>query len=140
MGGGGGNDYPRHRRSSTAHRSDIEIFRAITTEVLAATESALVALWSQNRNNSSRDETAISESEESNSAEQMSLMFLLSNTKLNFGESIISFDCKVRVISSIWSKKKRAKFRLSEVVLFNSAANDKYTTALLFTSSISLVC
>ena len=38
---GGGNDYPRHRGSSTAHRSDIEIFRAITTEVLAATESAL---------------------------------------------------------------------------------------------------
>ena len=92
---GGGNDYPRHRGSSTAHRSDIEIFRAITTVVLAATESALVALSSQNRNNSSPDKTAISESEESDSAEQMSLMSLLSNTKLNFGESIISFDCKV---------------------------------------------
>ena len=92
---GGGNDYTRHRRSSTAHRSDIEIFRAITTEVLAATESALVALSSQNRNNSSPDEAAISESEESDSAEQMSLMSSLSNTKFNFGESIISFDCKV---------------------------------------------
>ena len=64
---GGGNDYPRHRGSSTAHRSDIEIFRAITTEVLAATESALVAP-SQNRDNSSPEETAISESEESCSA------------------------------------------------------------------------
>ena len=92
---GGRNDYPRHRGSSTAHRSDIEIFRAITPEVLAASESALVALSSQNRNNSSPDETAISESEESDSAEQMSLMALLSNTNLNFGESIISFDCKV---------------------------------------------
>ena len=92
---GGGNDYPRHRGSSTAHRSDIETFRAITTEVLAATESALVAFSSQNRDNSSSEETAISESEESCSAKQMPLMSLLSNTKLDFGESIISFDCKV---------------------------------------------
>ena len=81
---GGGNDYPRHRGSSTAHRSDIEIFTAITTEVLAATESAPVALSSQNRNNSSPDETAISESEESDSAEQMSLISLLSNMKVEF--------------------------------------------------------
>eukprot|EP00117_Sycon_ciliatum_P040437 scpid107299/ scgid29715/ len=79
---GGGNDDPRHRGSTPwlKHRSDIEISRAITTEILAATESALVALSSQNRDNSSPEETAISESEESDSAEQMSLKSLLSNT------------------------------------------------------------
>ena len=65
---GGENDYPRHRGSSTVHRSVLEIFRAITTEVLAATESALVALSSQNRDISSPEETAISESKESCSA------------------------------------------------------------------------
>ena len=65
---GGENDYPRHRGSSTAHKSDIEISRAIATEVLAATESALVALSSQYRDNSSAEETAISEAEESDSA------------------------------------------------------------------------
>ena len=68
---GGGDDYPRHRGSSTAHRSDIEISRTITTKpgtVLAATESALGALSSQNRDNSSPEETAISESEKSDSA------------------------------------------------------------------------
>ena len=87
---GGGNDDPRQRGSSTAHRSNIEISRAITTEVLAATESsALVALSPQNRDNSSPEETAIFESEEYYSAELMSQMSLLSNTKLYFGESII---------------------------------------------------
>ena len=45
--------------------SDIKISRAITTEVLSATESALVALSAQNSDNSSLEEAVISESEES---------------------------------------------------------------------------
>ena len=66
---GGGDDYPRHCGSSAAHRRDIE-FQGDHNKatVLAATEYTLVELSSQNRDNSSPEETAISESEESDSA------------------------------------------------------------------------
>ena len=65
---GGVNEYHRHSGSSTAHTRDIEISRPITTEVLAATESVLVALSSHYRNNSYPHEAAISESKENHSA------------------------------------------------------------------------
>ena len=65
---GGGNDYPQHRGSSTAHTRDTKISRAITAEeVLAATESTLVAFSSHYRDNSLPEEAAISESEENDS-------------------------------------------------------------------------
>ena len=40
---GGRHYYPQHCGSRTAHRSNIESYRAITAEALAAPESALVA-------------------------------------------------------------------------------------------------
>ncbi|XP_065195838.1 uncharacterized protein LOC135827237 [Sycon ciliatum] len=65
---GGGNEYPRHRGSRTAHRSDIESCRAVTAEALTAAECALVALSSDVSDcDSSRPEAATSESEESDS-------------------------------------------------------------------------